>query len=282
MVEVLKTGLFDSIQDLGRAGVQHFGVPYSGAMDQYAAVLANSILGNATYLALLESTFQGPTLKFQNSTKICITGANANPKVNDLPIKMNTAITVNAGDILSFGKLEYGCRLYIAVLGGFQTEFVMHSRSMYPSITKSHRISKGDILPILEDCAMHHNTRTAVKTVESHFESTDIEVLKGPEFQLLDPDVRHKLLETSLTVANSSNRMAYQFEERLANDLDSMITSLVLPGTVQLTPSGQLIVLMRDCQTTGGYPRVLPLTEAAINRLAQKNFGKQIRFKLVN
>lgn len=280
MVEVLKTGLFDTIQDLGRFGVQHLGVPYSGAMDQYSAIVANTILGNDTNNAIIESIFQGPTLKFQSDTEICISGANANPKLNNRSIKMNLAISVKAGNILSFGKLEYGSRIYTAVSGGFQTEASMNSRSMYANITKSNRLVKGDTLNISESTVSTQDAYSAVKINRSHFDAQELEVFRGPEFELLDANLQSKLLNTMLTIATSSNRMAYQFEERLNNELDSMITSLVLPGTVQLTPSGQLIVLMRDCQTTGGYPRVLQLTEAAINRLAQKNFGKQIRFIL--
>ena len=135
MVEVIKTGVFDSIQDLGRAEVQQFGVPYAGVMDQYSAMLANSILGNAPNAAVIESTFQGPSLKFQSNTLICVSGAYANPKINDKSVKLNTALPVKAGDILSFGILNYGSRIYTAVLGGFQTEVVMNSRSI--EMTKS-------------------------------------------------------------------------------------------------------------------------------------------------
>ncbi len=282
MVEVLKTGIFDTIQDFGRTDVQQFGVPYSGVMDQYSATLANTILGNAPYVALIESTLKGPTLKFKSPTELCITGANANPKLNDKAIKINMAIVVKAGDVLSFGKIEYGCRVYIAVSGGFQTDFRMHSRSMYQSITKSHRIHKGDLLPISECTRSNLDAHSAVKPAKEHFNSPFIEVFKGPEFDWLDAELQSKLIHTAFTVASTSNRMAYQIEERLPNALKSMISSIVLPGTVQLTPNGQLIVLMRDCQTTGGYPRILQLSEGAINRMAQKNFGSQIKFRLIN
>ncbi|MBO6631912.1 MAG: biotin-dependent carboxyltransferase family protein [Psychroserpens sp.] len=282
MVEVLKTGVFDSIQDLGRADVQQFGVPYAGVMDQYSAMLANSILGNAPNAAVIESTFQGPSLKFQINTLICVSGANANPKINDQPVKLNMALAVKAGDILSFGKLNYGSRIYTAVFGGFQSEVVMNSRSMFTNVTKVSRLQKGDLIPISNVAIDAKTSHSLVKFHQSHFESDDITVLKGPEFESLAQDLKSELFERPFTVASTSNRMAYQVDERLPNDLDSMITSLVLPGTIQLTPSGQLIILMRDCQTTGGYPRILQLTEMAINRLAQKNFGSQIRFKLMN
>lgn len=282
MVEVLKTGIFDTIQDFGRTDVQQFGVPYSGVMDQYSATLANTILGNAPYVALIESTLKGPTLKFKSPTELCITGANANPKLNDKAIKINMAIAVKAGDVLSFGKIDYGCRIYIAVSGGFQTEFSLHSRSMYPAITNHHRIHKGDLLPISECTRTNLDPHSAVKPAKEYFESPYVDAFKGPEFEWFNAELQSKLIHSEFTVASSSNRMAYQIEERLPNTLKSMISSMVLPGTVQLTPSGQLIILMRDCQTTGGYPRVLQLSEAAINRMAQKNFGSKFQFRLSN
>ena len=89
-----------------------------------------------------------------------------------------------------------------------------------------------------------------------------------------------KLFNQEFTVFKENNRMAYQFQELVTNNLKDIITSLVLPGTVQLTPFGKLIVLMRDCQTTGGYPRVLQLKESSINLLSQKKVGDKIKFKL--
>ena len=112
------------------------------------------------------------------------------------------------------------------------------------------------------------------------FGLNDIEVLKGPEFELLTKKQQKQLLSNKFTISKDNNRMAYQLVEILANNIKPIITSLVLPGTVQLTPSGKLIVLMRDCQTTGGYPRVLQLKEYSIDVLSQKLAGKNIHFVL--
>jgi len=105
---------------------------------------------------------------------------------------------------------------------------------------------------------------------------------KGPEFNLLS-DAQQKILTKNLfTISNDNNRTGYRLEEQVKNNLDSILTSGVLPGTVQLTPSGVLIVLMRDCQVTGGYPRVLQLTESAINQMAQKTTHDTFQFILKN
>nr|WP_321235663.1 biotin-dependent carboxyltransferase family protein [uncultured Psychroserpens sp.] len=281
MVEVLKAGLFDTIQDFGRIGFQEFGVPFSGVMDENSASLANSIIGNDQNAAVIECTVIGLQLKFHAHTLICITGAQMNPNLNGLPIKNNTAISVRPNDILGFGRLEYGCRSYISVSNGFLTEEIMASRSMYQGITSRFKLQKGDLLPISKEEKDKTATFSSIKINKNHFQSQDIEVFKGPEFDKLNLKQQKLLCEQQFTISKDSNRMAYLFDECFDNALHPIITSLVLPGTVQLTPSGQLIVLMRDCQTTGGYPRVFQLTEKAMNMMSQKFFGGKVRFKCI-
>ena len=281
MVDVLKIGLYDTIQDLGRTGFQEFGVPISGVMDRYSATLANSILGNSSNDAVLESVMIGPHLKFNQDTAICISGADMNAKLNGVALKMNTAYKVKAGDVLKFGTCNYGCRGYLAVLGGFQTEKQIGSRSMYKGVTKSYKLNKGAVLPILQTDNYAGHSFSSVKIDKNHFEWHALDVFKGPEFELLEDIQQQKLLNTTFSISKDSNRMAYQFDETLNNSLQGIMTSLVLPGTVQVTPSGNLIVLMRDCQITGGYPRVLQLNESSVNRLSQLFTGDKISFKFV-
>ncbi|MDO5981489.1 biotin-dependent carboxyltransferase family protein [Flavivirga spongiicola] len=280
MIKVLKTGLYSTIQDSGRHGYQDYGVPYSGVMDAYSGSMANVLLGNNEDAAVIEMTMTGPTLEFNCDTSICISGADISPELNEIPIKLNKPVQVKSGDIVSFGKLISGFRSYLAVLGGFKTENVMNSYSMYQGVTKQSRLSKNNELLVnapLKDFTMKH---AVIKVRDRHFTTKHIEVFKGPEFQKLSKVQQDSLFATSFTISKKNNRMAYQLEESLGNDLEPIITSSVLPGTVQLTPSGKLIILMRDCQTTGGYPRVLQLKETAINILAQKFTGGTIHFNL--
>lgn len=281
MIKVLKTGFYSTIQDLGRFGYQQYGVPYSGVMDMLSASFANSILGNALNSAVLEITMTGPALEFFSETVICISGANISPQLNNINIKHNKAIKVNAGDVLSFGKLNNGFRCYLAVLGGFKAENVMKSLSMYKNITSNVTISKNDELLIDIKVSNLKNSFVSIKANTKHFKTHEIDVFKGPEFGLLSKEQQDLLISKTFTISKENNRMAYQLNDLLPNDLKSIITSSVLPGTVQLTPSGKLIILMRDCQTTGGYPRVLQLKESAINVLSQKFTGNTISFRLV-
>ena len=282
MVEVLKTGFYDSIQDMGRVGFQEYGVPYSGVMDYYAASLANNLLGNDENASVLEITMTGPTLKFHCNTAICVTGANLSPSLNEKPVELNVVTQITKDDILSFGRLVHGFRAYLAVLGGFKTETVYGSQSMYNGVTKKYKVSKNDLLPITAFSYLDLNKKHAsIKVNKSYFETKILKVFKGPEFNQLSKAQIEILFSTEFTVSKNNNRMAYQMDQIFENNLEPIITSLVMPGTVQLTPAGKLIVLMRDCQTTGGYPRILQLEEKAIDVLSQKYTGQIVQLKLI-
>ncbi len=281
MVKVLHPGFYTTIQDLGRKDYQHLGVPISGAMDLHAHRIANALLGNGEDCATLEITMVGPKLEFSCDTTISITGAILSPQINGKPIGLNIAINISKGDELSFSKIQKGFRGYLAVYRGFQTEVVLNSRSMYQGITKSSYVKKGDVLKIEQK--NHSNKKySSIKLNEDYLDSSVIEVFKGPEFDKLNDLQIQSLFNKEFTISKDNNRMAYQLNELIKNDFKDIITSLVLPGTIQLTPSGKLIVLMRDSQTTGGYPRVLQLKETSINAMAQKFTGNKITFKLLS
>lgn len=279
MIEVLKTGFYDTIQDLGRFGVQEYGVPYSGAMDLYAVKVANTILGNSESEAVLEMTITGPLLKFYCNTEIALSGADLSAKLNGKPVTLNTRIKVGKNDILSFGTRNYGCRCYLAVKDGFQTEFVLNSYSMCQSITKECRLKKGDLLSIREFISTKYETMASLRVQTKYMTFNELEVFEGSEFGRLSKSTKDKLLSIPYTISKDSNRMAYQVNEIIENEIQPILSSVVLPGTVQLTPSGKLLILMRDCQTTGGYPRILQISEASVNALSQKTFGENFRFK---
>ena len=280
MIKVLNAGFYSTIQDFGRVGFQEYGVPYSGVMDRKAAVFANALLGNDDHEAVLEMTMTGAKLQFKTATCIAVTGADMSAKLNDQFIKLNKLIDVKLNDVLSFGKSHSGFRCYLAVLGGFNTEIVMNSKSMYQNITKQITIRKNDELLINDSSKIAMSQHASIRMNTSYISSKIIDVFKGPEFDMLSDYQQNQLFSKSFTISKDNNRMAYQLEETIDNILKPIITSPVLPGTVQLTPSGKLIVLMRDCQTTGGYPRVLQLQETSINKLAQKYTGKLVHFNL--
>ncbi|NCT18230.1 MAG: allophanate hydrolase [Flavobacteriaceae bacterium CG_4_8_14_3_um_filter_34_10] len=278
MIEVLSSGLYTTIQDLGRYGYRKYGVPLSGVMDGYSAKLANQLLGNTKNCAVLEITLTGPVLKFKKATQIVITGAGFTPTLNYKEIFMNTPVEVPSTSILSFGLPAYGFRGYLAVAGGFKTENVLGSSSFYKGITQEGLLQKGTVLEINPSERSKIKTNALVSVKKTHFIEKNVEVQKGPEFDNLTKSEQRKLQELQFTVTSKSNRMAYLLECPSILTVKEIITAPVQPGTVQITPSGKIMVLMRDAQTTGGYARILQLTEKSINQLAQKRAGDKVGF----
>lgn len=281
MLKVLKAGIFTTIQDYGRVGFAAVGVPVSGAMDSYSANFANFILNNGLENSVLEITFGGSSFQFLEKTMICISGGDFSPTINNNPIQLNKRIIIQQNDILSFGKVNYGVRCYLAIKGGFLTVKKLGSRSFYQNITKDFILRKNDLLSYHKNELNLLSSQTAVKTNKNHFESQFLKCYKGPEFYLLNAHQQEKLLTQLFSISKDNSRMGYKLNGILENELPQILTSAVLPGTVQLTPSGNLIVLMRDCQVTGGYPRVLQLSSASINRLAQKTTNHALQFSLI-
>ncbi len=278
MLKVLQSGFYTSIPDIGRFGFREYGVPFSGAMDAYSLKYANAILGNNENDAVIEMTMVGGIFQFTEATVIVISGADMEPKLNDRVAQLNSPINIKAGDILSFGRALKGFRSYLAIKNGFKTPLILRSRSLYKPITESSMIANGDMIQYTGYNEFYHQN-ASVKYDSSIFSNTLIEAFKGPEFNRLSEIQKATLFNSELKVSSLNNRMAYQLEPLLKNDMGPILTSPVLPGTVQLTPQGNIIVLMRDCQTTGGYPRILQLTEKAINILSQKTTGNTLKIR---
>lgn len=280
MITVLNPGIYSTIQDLGRPSFANIGVPISGVMDSYSAKIGNQLLNNNLKDAVIEITFGGCKLQFEEALKICVTGANFTPTIDDKEVQMNSVLEVKKGAVLSFGKKEDGIRTYVCVQGGVSSEVVLNSKSFYKGITTSSVLAKGDQLKIDSTKLINLSTFSKIKINEHHFKTTFIKCCKGPEFELLTKVEQEKLLGTQFAISNDNNRVGYRLEEIFENQLQPILTSGVLPGTAQITPSGKIIVLMRDCQVTGGYPRILQLTEESINILAQKTTNDEIQFVL--
>jgi biotin-dependent carboxylase-like uncharacterized protein len=281
MIRVLQPGLYTSIQDLGRFGYRNLGVPVSGSMDRISAGFANALLNNHQNDAVLEITMQGPVLEFTYPTTIIITGAEMTPKINNKAILNYKLYKIKIGDILTFGQLTKGLRCYLGIYGGFKTEKVLKSRSFYAGITPKGYLQKNDTIEYMEEEVNNNIINPVINNKIQFFETTEIDVCKGPEFELFTAKECERLLSNVHTISNKINRMGYRMEEAMVLHNKTIITSPVLPGTVQLTPSGQLIILMKDAQTTGGYPRVFQLTEMSIAIMAQKKAGDVINLKVL-
>jgi len=278
VIAILHPGIYCSVQDQGRFGHTKIGVPQAGCADTYAAKMANALLKNHEKDALIEITFGQGEFKFTSDTYICLTGGDFSPKLNGKLIKMQSVYFIKKDSVLSFGKRVYGARVYLSVQGGIQTETVYGSRSFFDGITQQ-KLGKGTMLPILPVEERTETSLSKVRVTDKHFTTIYLPCLKGPEFFKLNQEQQRKLF-TPFSISDDNNRVGYRLKESLKNNLSSILTSAVLPGTVQLTPSGKCIILLQDCQVTGGYPRILQLTEIAIARVSQKITGDKIQFIL--
>ncbi len=279
IVEVISPGLYSTIQDLGRTGYGKYGVPKSGPMDLRSFLLANSILNNNENCAVIEWTIIPPVLRFHGDTIIAVTGAICTPFLNDIPCKMNHQINIKKGDVLTLKNVIGGVIGFVGIYKGFSTGVVLNSRSYYNNITEFVKLSKSDKLPF--EKSIKYTPQYAALSAPIFWNETDIiYAYKGPEYCQLNEGQNQQLLNSEFIISKDRNRMAIPLDNDLKNDLPSMFSTPVLPGTVQLTPSGKLIVLMRDCQTTGGYPRILQLTTDSIDIIAQKRIGETIRLQL--
>lgn len=275
MIEVLNPGLHTSIQDLGRKGFRKYGVPVSGAMDRASADYSNQLLGNTPNCTVLEITLIGPQIRFHQNTKVAITGAISSCSIDNMEVAMNTALEIRTGQVLKIGNCSQGCRVYLAVEGGLDTEVVMGSRSQSKDITKAFKLCKGDLLPIRESSSVTKEV-TQVQTID--FSNSSMTATPGPEFDQLSLQMQSLLMESTFRILQDSNRIGYKLSRAKGLFAQEIITSPVQPGTVQLTPSGTLIVLMRDAPVTGGYARVLQLDGEAIDQLAQLPIRHALNF----
>lgn len=275
-IQVIKSGLHTSIQDSGRYGYRKYGVPVSGFMDIASARLANMLVNNPAEYPLLEITLQGPKLRFTDTTIISITGANLNPTIDGERVAMNCATRIDADQTLEFGKPEYGVRCYLAVKNGIKSSFILGSYSQYGAITKSSKLEASDTVkytPYVDQVS----AGAKVKQSMTHFQTKEIKVYPGPEYDLLDNFSKETLFSSKWQIG-INDRMGYQFTNSgMPKNSLEITTSQVVPGTIQLTPSGKLIALMRDAQVTGGYPRVLQIESANIDVIAQKITGQEIQ-----
>ncbi|MEP2935280.1 MAG: biotin-dependent carboxyltransferase family protein [Gilvibacter sp.] len=279
MIKVISPGMYSSLQDSGRIGYRSLGVPVSGAMDSYSAHLAQQLVGNANDALLLEFAQVGPVLEFAQNVVIAVTGAPFVLTTATMILPMNRAISIAKGTQISFGRAIDGMYGYLAVQGGFDSEIVLGSGSYQRGITEQITLKSGQRL----QCKKHTQSKrhVHVNPDRQHVSQIGVPVLKGPEFSLLSDELKAQLIGQNFTISTLSNRMGARLSNKLAAGLDEIITAVVQPGTVQLTPSGSLIVLMRDAQTTGGYARILQLTEQGINTIAQKPPGAKIKFQLL-
>ena len=282
-IEILSPGLNTTIQDGGRLGFQDKGIPVSGFMDVTSAQLANTLVTNELNTAVIEMTLLGIKFKATQAITIAITGADMQPKLNGESITMYKAVEIPKDGIVSLKGASFGVYGYIAVLGGFKIPRVLESKSTYVPAKlggfKGRVLQKGDLLPVL------HNTLKPVKSkvkAPDFLPSAQLICLKGPEWDWFSQESKTAFLNTIFTIGKDSNRIGIRLEGNkiVLPKKDEIISSGIIKGTVQITKAGDPIIMMADAPTTGGYLRMVNLTQKSCDLLAQVPIGGKVQFIL--
>lgn len=240
----------------------------------------NHILQNEVFNAAMEISQPGFQIKFDSNTSVAIAGAQALIRLNGDELEGINLISIRANDVLEIGAFLSGARLYLGVRYGFKSPKILGSRSFYAGLTEDSFLSKGAKIKYFTESNPNSELNAKPKWSTDWFQTEEILVYPGPDFHLLNENLREKLFSESFRISPQSNRMGVQLLELLENELPELPTNPVFPGTVQLTSGGKIVILLRDAQVTGGYPRILQLPEESQWIMAQKWPGNKLLFKL--
>jgi len=280
---VIRPGMLTTVQDLGRWGHQHSGVPVAGPMDAYSHRLANRLAGNPDAAAALEITLLGPVLEAQGEIVCAVAGAEFELTAGDRPVPMNAPFTVAPGERLRFGGRPRGARATLAVRGGFDLPAVFGSRAT--SVLSGMGPFGGRALAAGDELAIGSPREGTAHAAGVPLSLPDggatVRVVPGPHDAMFTPDALDVLGRERFIVTQQSNRMGYRLEgPRLAHRASADILSDATPiGSLQVPASGQPILLMADRQTTGGYPRVATVITADLPIAGQLAPGDWIGFE---
>jgi len=280
-VGVVKPGLLTTVQDLGRWGHQHEGVPVAGPMDPYSHRLANRLVGNPDSAATLEVTVVGPDLQFEGDVTFAVTGAVFPMTLDGAVLPANTACMAGPGARLHFGSRSRGARAYLAVAGGFDLPPVLGSRAtslisrMGPFGGRPLR--PGDRLPVGEARGRSAGDGLPLTMPDG---GASVRVMWGPQADTFVPAARDVLVSSRYEITAQSNRMGYRLSgPALTHAVSADILSEATPlGSLQVPKNGQPILLMADRQTTGGYPKIATVITADLPLAGQLAPGEWIAF----
>lgn len=282
-ITVLESGFLTTVQDLGRPGYAHLGVPRAGSLDRGAADLANRLVGNPLAAAVLETTLTGVAFRVERALTMAVTGADAEVWVGRRRVAFAEAVTVPAHAEVRVGPTGSGVRSYVAVAGGIDVRPVLGSRSTDTlAYVGPPPVASGTVLPV---------AAAVGEPVEIPMSRTHREVLGDPERVRIHLGPRHYWFGTDLlarlagseyVVTSDSNRVGLRLDgpalTRSGESRGELASEGIVLGAVQIPPDGRPVVFLRDHPVTGGYPVVAIVGEADVDLCAQLRPGARIRF----
>ena len=294
-LRIIKAGILDTIQDLGRYGFQHLGINPGGAMDRFAASAINLLVGNNIDEALIEIHFPASIFLFEHETMLAIGGADFSATINGEDIPLWQPIITTKNSLLQFQKWKKGARCYLALKEKINIPKWLNSYSTNLKAASGgfngRALQKDDVISFKEK-----------KEYKIYLKDNDLVILpwkadilwsqkpidriafiSGNEWDRLTEESKNKFLNEPFVVGSLADRMGYRLQGMLgAKEDGELVSSAVSFGTIQLLPNGELIVLMADHQTTGGYPRIAHVISPHLPLLAQSQPGDKIYFRLID
>lgn len=300
MIKVLKPGLATSVQDLGREGYYHLGIPPSGALDQYALSAANHLVGNPAGSAALECTLLGPELEFQADALVAVSGAHMTARLDDVEMHHDTAFAVRAGQVLRFDFPRAGARTYVAVAGGIDVPLMLGSRSTYGlgglGGFQGRKLLAGDELPVgvaSGKCRPGASLPMALRQTLGG--EVTLRVVPGLYNHRLSESAANSFFAEPWTVGSEADRIGYRFKGGSAlsfqpreqpfgagSDPSNIVDSCYPIGSIQVPAGLEPIVLHRDAVSGGGYAMIGTVISADLDLIGQMQPNQKARFIAVS
>ncbi len=282
-LELINNPFFVTLQDRGRFSYTHLGVTNSGVMDEYAYFIANKLLENPLNTNILEIGCSNVILKVNKNTTLCITGANSEFFINDELKELWQNYEVKKNDVIKIGKILNGNWIYLGVCGGFSTkkEFGSNSTTLKESLggIDGNRLKKGDIL------AFHKTKKINKKFLKKEFipkyeDELILRVLLSYQYEKFPKEEIKKFFSSTYLVTKDFNRMGCKLQgNSIKCDINGIISEGIAFGSIQIPKDGQPIVLLKERQTIGGYPKIGTVLNIDCFKLAQAKTGTKIRFQ---
>ena len=282
-LELINNPFFVTLQDRGRFSYSHIGVTNSGVMDEYSYLIANKLLGNSLETNILEIGCSNVVFKVNKNTTLCLTGSNCEFFINDELKELWQNYEVKKNDIIKIGKILNGNWIYLGVCGGFsiKKEFGSNSTTVKENLggITGTRLKKGDIL------AFHKTKKINKKFLKKEFipkyeDELTLRVLLSYQYENFSKEEIKKFFSSTYLVTKDFNRMGCKLQgNSIKCDINGIISEGIAFGSIQIPKDGQPIVLLKERQTIGGYPKIGTVLNIDCFKLAQAKIGTKIRFQ---
>jgi biotin-dependent carboxylase-like uncharacterized protein len=280
---IASIGPASSVQDGGRPGSQRYGLTSGGAMDRLALAVANSLVGNAPFTAVVEVGPFGAAFKARDgAVRVALAGASRNADIAGRAVALETSVTLAEGETLTLGFTRGGPFSYLAIEGG------IHGEPMFGSLSVNARTGLGSPYPRPLQAGDELEVAGASGAAERRIElpaiaNGPIRVVPGPQDDEFADDQKNLFLDSEWKISATSDRMGYRLEGPVIRHLHghNIVSDGTVNGSIQVPGNGAPIVLMPDRGTTGGYPKIVTVISADLGRFAQIPAGRAFRFKAI-